>query len=68
MIQKSLREQTIGMKAVPVFCGSSWKRKGVQPVMDAVIGISSSSSLEIIFHLQLKDLQSKQLIRKAMKF
>ncbi|MFO0792479.1 MAG: elongation factor G [Candidatus Brocadiaceae bacterium] len=35
-IKKALREGTIGLKFVPVMCGSAFKRKGVQPLLDAV--------------------------------
>jgi elongation factor G len=34
---KAAREATIAMKFVPVFCGSAFKNKGVQPLMDAVL-------------------------------
>ena len=36
-LKESLRKSTIAYKLVPVFCGSSLKNKGVQPVLDAVI-------------------------------
>lgn len=36
-LKESLRKSTISYKLVPVFCGSSLKNKGVQPVLDAVI-------------------------------
>ena len=36
-LKKSLRESTIDYKLIPVFCGSSLKNKGVQPVLDAVV-------------------------------
>ncbi|MGC4045576.1 MAG: elongation factor G [Armatimonas sp.] len=33
----ALREGTINMKIVPMLCGSAFKNKGVQPLLDAVI-------------------------------
>jgi len=35
-LKKGIREATIGLKLVPVLCGSAFKRKGVQPLLDAV--------------------------------
>ncbi len=34
---KALRELTIKVKVIPVLCGSSFKNKGVQPLLDAVV-------------------------------
>ena len=36
-IRKALRIGTIGMKITPVLCGSSFKNKGVQMLLDAII-------------------------------
>ena len=36
-IHKALRDQTIGRKIVPVFCGASRRNVGVQPLLDAVV-------------------------------
>lgn len=36
-IKKALRELTISNKIVPVFCGSAFKNKGVQAVLDGVV-------------------------------
>ena len=33
----ALRRATIAMKAVPVLCGSAFRNKGVQPLLDAVV-------------------------------
>ncbi len=37
LIHKVLREATIALKAVPVLCGSAFKNKGVELVLDAVV-------------------------------
>jgi elongation factor G len=36
-IRKALRQATLDIKVTPVLCGSSFKNKGVQPLLDAVI-------------------------------
>ncbi len=36
-LKACIRKGTIGMKFVPVLCGSSFKNKGVQPLLDAVV-------------------------------
>jgi len=36
-IKQGIREQTIANKLVPAFCGSAFKNKGVQAMLDAVI-------------------------------
>ena len=36
-IQKTLRQGTIELKLVPVLCGSAFKNKGVQPLLDAIV-------------------------------
>lgn len=36
-LRKALRKATIERKLVPVLCGSAFKNKGVQPLLDAVI-------------------------------
>jgi elongation factor G len=33
----AIRNGTLGFKVVPVFCGSAFKNKGVQPLLDAVV-------------------------------
>ena len=37
LIRKALREATISLKAVPVLCGSAFKNKCVEPLLDAVV-------------------------------
>lgn len=36
-IKSGIRKATIAVKMIPVFCGSSYKNKGVQPLLDAVV-------------------------------
>jgi len=36
-IKAALRKATLAVKIVPVLCGSSFKNKGVQPLLDAII-------------------------------
>jgi elongation factor G len=36
-IRETLRKATVDVKVVPVLCGASFKNKGVQPLLDAVI-------------------------------
>src|SRR6202040_3184562 len=36
-LKKALREATIQQKITPVLCGSAFKNKGVQPLLDAVV-------------------------------
>ena len=36
-IKVALRKATLAVKIVPVFCGSSFKNKGVQPLLDAIV-------------------------------
>jgi elongation factor G len=37
LIKAALRRGTIGLDIVPVLCGSAFKNKGVQPLLDAVV-------------------------------
>jgi len=36
-IKKGIRKATIAVKMIPVLCGSAFKNKGVQPLLDAVV-------------------------------
>ena len=37
LIRQAVRRATLGNELVPVFCGSAFKNKGVQPLLDAVV-------------------------------
>ena len=39
-LKKVLRDLTIQNKAIPVLCGASFKNKGIQPLLDAVVAVS----------------------------
>jgi elongation factor G len=36
-LRRALRQATLELKAVPVLCGTAFKNKGVQPLLDAVV-------------------------------
>ena len=36
-LKAGIRKATIAMKLFPVICGSAFKNKGVQPMLDAVV-------------------------------
>ncbi|MEM7445953.1 MAG: elongation factor G [Pseudomonadota bacterium] len=36
-LRKCIRKGTVGLQFVPVLCGSAFKNKGVQPMLDAVV-------------------------------
>jgi elongation factor G len=36
-LRGAIRKATLGLKAFPVLCGSAFKNKGVQPLLDAVV-------------------------------
>ena len=36
-IRQNLRETTLQLKGIPVLCGSAFRNKGVQPLLDAII-------------------------------
>lgn len=60
----ALRKAVIAGKAAPVFCGSSLRNKGVQPLLDAVIDYLPSP-LDIPAVIGLKPDSDEELIREA---
>lgn len=41
-IRRGLRQATLALKITPVLCGSAFKNKGVQPLLDAVVALLPS--------------------------
>ncbi len=59
-----IRKATIERRACPVLCGSSFKNKGVQPLLDAIINyLPSPTDIEDVTGLNPKT--EKEEIRKA---
>jgi elongation factor G len=64
-LKKSLRQSVIGMKLFPVICGTAFKNKGVQTLLDAVVDYLPSP-LDIPAAIGIDpDDPEKQLERKA---
>jgi elongation factor G len=62
-IRAALRRGCIAIKLVPVVCGSAFKNKGVQPLLDAVIDFLPSPI--DIAAVQGVDMKGKEVERKA---
>ena len=62
-LQKCIRKGTISMSFVPVLCGSSFKNKGVQPMLDAVVDYLPSPV--DIPAVTCTDLKGAEVIRHA---
>jgi elongation factor G len=63
-IKAAARRSVIGFKFVPVFCGSAFKNKGVQPLLDAVIDyLPSPLDLTAVEGMDV-DNEDKKLVRK----
>ncbi len=48
-LKKAVRRVTLQQKGVPVLCGSSIRRKGVQPLLDSVAGTYQSYFLHYYY-------------------
>ena len=62
-LRQSLRQSTIALKLVPVVCGSAFKNKGVQPLLDAVVDFLPSPA--DIPPVEGVSLEGKPVTRKA---
>ena len=64
-IKKLIRKGTIESKFVPVLCGSSFKNKGVQPMLDAVVDyLPSPLDVEAIKGIEYKN-EENSIVRKS---
>ena len=64
-IRAALRRATIAMKVFPVLCGSAFKNKGVQPLLDAVVDYLPSPADIPPVEGHAPDDEEKVLVRKA---
>ena len=63
-IQRLVREATIANKVVPVFCGTAFKNKGVQPLLDAVVAyLPSPLDIAAIKGIDVKT--GEEVVRRA---
>ena len=63
-IKNSVRKLTLNSEVYPVFCGSAFKNKGVQPVLDAVIDYLPSPLDVKSIKGQLFDKKYSEAVRK----
>jgi elongation factor G len=68
LLKKCIRAGTIQGKFVPVLCGSAFKNKGVQPLLDAVIDfLPSPIDVDVIHASDPKDSDRKIEIKPSEK-
>jgi elongation factor G len=64
-IKGAIRKMTVKSEIYPVLCGSAFKNKGVQPMLDAVIDyLPTPLDVESVVGLDIRD-ETKQIIREA---
>lgn len=65
-IKAGLRKRTLDGEIVPVLCGSAFKNKGVQAVLDAVLDyLPSPTEVKSVIGTGLKKEKDKEITRKA---
>jgi elongation factor G len=66
MIHRALRKGTITFKIIPVICGSAFKNKGVQMLLDAVVNyLPSPIDIPAVQGIDTSKKDKRQAIRKA---
>ena len=64
-IKRGLRKGVLGLKCIPVLCGSSLKNVGVQPLMDSIIDfLPSPNEIKFFEGFELED-ETKKLKRES---
>ena len=64
-IISTLREATVGCRLVPVLCGSSYRNKGVQPLLDAIVAyLPSPLDIKPVTGTDPRD-SEKEVVRHA---
>ena len=62
-IYRALRKATLALEIVPVLCGSAFKNKGIQPLLDSVVNYLPSP--EDISHIEGIDRKGETVKRKT---
>jgi elongation factor G len=63
-LKRCIRKGTVGFKFVPVLCGSAFKNKGVQPLLDAVVDfLPAPTDVPAIVGLKMDS--DEEIIRKC---
>lgn len=64
-LKEGLRKAVLGLEIFPVFCGTAFKNKGVQPLLDAVIEyLPSPVDVKAIQGVDAED-EEKAIVRKS---
>ena len=68
-IIKALRKATLDLKAVPVLCGSAFKNKGIQQLLDAVVDfLPSPTDLPPVVGVNRQDEEEERAVKVSEPF
>ena len=68
-IIKALRKATLNLKAVPVLCGSAFKNKGIQQLLDAVVDyLPSPTDLPPVVGVNRRDEEEERAVKISEPF